>query len=128
MESIKKAVLSTTANFANQNRALLDKAVDLTPQGRAAKTVSKVALGITLAISIILIIISIALMTKGHPTAGVWVMGAGFFLGAFTVWFHFYRQGMVGANESWSGGDEFETLDNVYEEYEPQDYDYLNSD
>ncbi len=124
MEQVKKSVLSAAASFGNQNRALLDNVVELTPQGKAAKTVSKVALGITLAVSIILIIISIALMTKGHPTAGVWVIGAGFFLGAFTIWFHFYRQNMIGAY----GGDEFEVLDNVYEAYEPQDYDYLNYD
>jgi len=124
MEQLKKSVLSTAASYGNQNRALLDKVVDLTPQGKAAKTVSKVSFGITLAISIILIIIGIALLSTDNLTAGVWVFGAGFFLSAFSIWFHFYRQNMVGAY----GGDEFEVLDNVYEEYEPQDYDYLNYD
>jgi hypothetical protein len=124
MEQVKKTILSTAASFGNQNRGLLDKVVDLNPQAKAAKTVSKVAFGITLAVSIILIIIGIALLSKDLPTAGVWVFGAGFFLGAFSIWFHFYRQSMIGA----FGGDEFELLDNVYETYEPQDYDYLNYD
>jgi len=125
MEQLKKTVLSATADFANKNRDFLDSVADLVPQARVAKKASKLALGITMAVCVLLIIISIILFTIGHPTAGIWMLGAGVFLGSFTTWFHFYRQNMVGA---YQGGDEFEILDNVYEEYEPQDYDYLSSD
>jgi hypothetical protein len=121
MDQLKKTVLSTTADFAKKNRTMLDSAADLVPQARIARRASKLALGIVIAISIILVIISIALFTNKHPTAGVWLLGASITLGSFTIWFHFYRQNMIGA----FGGDEFEILDNVYEEYEPQDYDYL---
>lgn len=118
MEGLKKTVLATAADFAKNNRGTLDAVADLVPQTRVAKKVSKLAFGITLAVSVLLIIISIILFTTKHPTAGIWLMGAGIFLGSFTVWFHFYRQSMVGA----FGGaqeDEFEILDNVYEEYQP---------
>jgi hypothetical protein len=122
LSGLKKSVLSTVSSAAGKNRALLDKAADFVPQARAAKLAVKIAIAIVAVVCIILVIISVVLFTQNHPTAGIWVLGAAIALGGFSVWFHFYRWNTVGAADQ---GDEFEILDNVYEEYSPQDYDFV---
>ena len=132
LEQVKKSVLTTVASFASKNRAMLDTAADFVPQARIARRVHKIAIAIVAIVCIVLVIISIALFTQKHQTAGIWVLGAGLWLAAFSTWFHFYRQGKIGALEGGceprEGGDEFEILDNVYKEYTPQEYDYISSD
>lgn len=123
MDQLKKSVLSAVTSVASSNRAILDKVIDYSPQARIAKRAVKIAIAIVSIVCIILVIVSVVLFTNSHPTAGIWVLGAAIALGGFSVWFHLYRWNRVGA---YGGDDEFEILDNVYEEYQPQDYDYMD--
>lgn len=130
-DKITQKGMDIATGFAKSNKDLVESVVTMTPQGRSISWIKKGLIAGTVLLCIILLVISIAMFSSKSTSAGIYLLGASIALTGYTVWMYRFSHDNVKINKSgtkgqYEGGSvdlqNFESNDNVYVEFEPDQW------